>query len=132
MSPVVETSTPPNMPAPLGPYSHIARAGQFITISAIAGMDPDTGRLVGSDAYVQAKQILRLFGDMLGAAGSDFGHVVHVSVFLKDMEHLREVSRAFRESVGPHPPAGTVVAVADLPKVGALLTMSLTAMAACE
>ena len=90
MSPVVETSTPPNMPAPLGPYSHIARAGQFITISAIAGMDPDTGRLVGSDAYVQAKQILRLFGDMLGAAGSDFGHVVHVSVFLKDMEHLRE------------------------------------------
>src|SRR5690242_12788371 len=27
----VETSTPPNTPAPIGPYSHIAKVGQFIT-----------------------------------------------------------------------------------------------------
>ncbi len=117
------------MPAPLGPYSHIARAGQFITISAIAGMDPGTGRLVGLDTYGQAKQILRLFGDMLGSAGLDFGHVVHVNVYLKNLEHLGEVNRAFNEAVGPHGPAGTVVAMADLPKAGALVTMSLTAIA---
>jgi hypothetical protein len=32
MSPHVETSTPPNTPKPIGPYNHIAKVGQFITI----------------------------------------------------------------------------------------------------
>lgn len=26
----VETSTPPNTPQPIGPYSHIAKVGQFM------------------------------------------------------------------------------------------------------
>jgi 2-iminobutanoate/2-iminopropanoate deaminase len=29
----VETSTPPNTPTPIGPYSHIARVGPFISIA---------------------------------------------------------------------------------------------------
>ena len=43
MSPTVETSTPPNTPQPIGPYSHIAKVGQFITIGGTAGMNPATG-----------------------------------------------------------------------------------------
>ena len=31
MSPLVETSTPPNTPKPIGPYNHIAKVGSFIT-----------------------------------------------------------------------------------------------------
>jgi 2-iminobutanoate/2-iminopropanoate deaminase len=67
----VETLRPPNTPAPLGPYSHVTRAGQFITISAIAGMDPATGELAGPDVYSQAKQILSLVDSMLAYAGTD-------------------------------------------------------------
>ena len=117
------------MPAPLGPYSHIAKAGQFITISAIAGMDPSSGRLVGSDAYTQAKQILELFGVMLASVNSDLDHVVHLNIFLRNMADYDDVNRAYCEAMGLHRPAGTVVAVAELPKAGALLTMSLTAIA---
>ena len=126
----IQTFIPSNLPKPLGPYSHIATAGQLITISAIAGMDPETGKLVGTDAYSQAKQIFRLLDGMLAAAGSDFAHVVQVNLFLKNMEHLDDVSRACEEAVSTHPPAGTVVAVAELPKPGALVTMSLIAVRA--
>ena len=42
----VERSTPPGAPAPIGPYNHIARAGPFLQIGGVAGVDPATGQLV--------------------------------------------------------------------------------------
>jgi 2-iminobutanoate/2-iminopropanoate deaminase len=91
-------------------------------------MDPETGKLVGPDAYSQAKQILRLCEVMLAAAESDLNQVVHINLFLKRLEDLEEVGRAYDEVLGPDRPAGTVVAVPDLPKPGALVTMSLIAV----
>ena len=49
MSQKVETYTPPNVMTPVGPYSHIAKAGKLISISATAGVDPATGKLAGDD-----------------------------------------------------------------------------------
>ena len=65
MSPVVETSTPPNTPKPIGPYSHIAKVGSFITIGGTAGFTPVTGQLAGADVASQTKQILDSFKVML-------------------------------------------------------------------
>ena len=124
----LQTFIPANLPQPLGPYSHIAKAGPLITISAIAGMALETGKLVGPDAYSQAKQILRLCEVMLAAADSDLGHVIHINLFLKKIDDLNDVGRACDETLGPDRPAGTVVAVPDLPKPGALVTMSLIAI----
>jgi 2-iminobutanoate/2-iminopropanoate deaminase len=83
--PNVETSTPPNTPTPIGPYSHIAKVGQFITIGPIAGVDPATGQLAGNDVASQTRQIIRSSGVMLESVGSDLNHVIHITVFLKDM-----------------------------------------------
>src|SRR6185312_6052354 len=55
----VERFTPGNVPKPIGPYNHVAKAGSFISISATAGVDPSTGELAGPDAYAQTRQILR-------------------------------------------------------------------------
>ena len=49
MAPKVETSTPPNTPTPIGPYNHIAKVGQWITIGGVAGVDPKSGQLAGPD-----------------------------------------------------------------------------------
>jgi len=124
----VETSTPANTPTPIGPYSHISKVGQFITIGGTAGFDPATGRLAGTDAYSQAKRILASFQVMLQSAGSDLGHVIHVNVFLKDMRDFEEMNRAYVEMMGDHRPARTVIGVNELPKPGILLTMNLTAV----
>ena len=126
--PKVETSTPPNTPTPIGPYNHIAKVGQFITIGGTAGVDPSTGKLAGDNAYAQARQILTSFHVMLESVGSDLGHVVHVNVFLKEMKDFEEMNRAYIEMMGDHRPARTVIGVDELPKPGVLLTMNLTAV----
>ena len=124
----VETSTPPNTPRPIGPYSHIAKVGQFISIGGTAGVNPVTGQLAGPDVYSQAKQILESFEVMLKSVGSDLNHVIHVNVFLKDMRDFDEMNRAYIEMMGDHRPARTVIGVNELPKPGVLLTMNLTAV----
>jgi len=128
MPPIVETSTPPNTPTPIGPYNHIAKAGQFISVGGTAGVDPATGQLAGSDVYSQTRQILKSFRVMLESVESDLSHVVHINIFLKDMRDFDEMNRAYVEQMGAHRPARTVIGVNELPKPGVLLTMNLTAV----
>jgi len=112
---------------PIGPYSHIAKAGPFIFVSATAGVDPLTGQLAGPDTYSQAKQILRSLRSMLVSVGADLEQVLHVNVFMLNMEDFEEMNRAYREEFVAHQPARSVVGVSALPKKGALLTMNLNA-----
>src|SRR5512137_1037481 len=128
MSSRVKTSTPANTPRPIGPYNHIAKVGQFITIGGTAGVNPATGDLAGPDVYSQTRQILESFQVMLESVGSDLNHVVHVNVFLKDMQDFETMNRAYIEMMGDHRPARTVIGVNELPKPGVLLTMNLTAV----
>jgi 2-iminobutanoate/2-iminopropanoate deaminase len=124
----VQTSTPTNTPTPIGPYNHIAKVGEFITIGGTAGVNPATGQLAGPDAYSQTKQILDSFGVMLESVGSDLDHVIHVNVFLHRMADFDEMNRAYVEKMGDHRPARTVIGVNELPKPGVKLTMNLTAV----
>ncbi len=124
----VQTYTPAHTPRPIGPYNHIAKVGQFISIGGTAGVDPATGQLAGPDIYSQTRQILKSFRIMLESVGSDLNHVVHVNVFLKDMQDFENMNRAYIEMMGEHRPARTVIGVNELPKPGVLLTMNLTAV----
>jgi 2-iminobutanoate/2-iminopropanoate deaminase len=125
--PMVATSTPPNTPAQIGPYSHIAKVGTQITIGGTAGVDPATGQLAGANIESQTKQILDNFKVMLESVGSNLDHVVHVNVFLLTMSDFDAMNVAYAEAMGPHRPARTVIGVRELPKPGVLLTMNLTA-----
>jgi 2-iminobutanoate/2-iminopropanoate deaminase len=124
----VSYSTPPDTMKPLGPYSHIAKAGGFITIGAVAGVDPATGELSGPDVASQTIQILDAFSSMLASVGSDLEHVIHINVFLTDMADFDAMNAAYRSRMGSARPARTAIAVTDVPKPGALLTMNLTAV----
>jgi 2-iminobutanoate/2-iminopropanoate deaminase len=124
----VKTSIPPNTPKPIGPYSHISMVGDLITIGGTAGFDPETGELVGADAYLQTRRILDSFTVMLESVGSDLQHVVHVNVFLLRMADFEDMNKAYVEKMGAHRPARTVIGVNELPKPGVMLTMNLTAV----
>lgn len=126
--PEVETSTPPGTPAPIGPYSHVARVGQWITIGGTAGFDPATGDLAGPDVATQTRRILESFRVMLASVQSDLAHIVHVHVFLLDMEDFAAMNQAYVEMLGAHRPARTVIGVHELPKPGVRVTMNLTAI----
>lgn len=126
--PPVQTSTPPGTPTPIGPYSHIARVGTWITIGGTAGFDAATGALAGPDVASQVRRILESFRVMLASVDSDLAHVVHVHVFLRDMADFEAMNAAYVEAMGAHRPARTVVGVAELPKPGVRVTMNLTAV----
>jgi len=82
--------------------------------------------------YAQTQQILDSFAVMLESVGSDLQHVLHVTIFLKDMQDFETMNQAYAEKMGEHRPARTVIGVNDLPKPGVLLTMNLTAVARDE
>ncbi|MDA0656881.1 MAG: Rid family hydrolase [Proteobacteria bacterium] len=124
----VETSTPPNTMAPVGPYSHIAKAGPFITIGATAGVDPTSGDLAGHDVASQTKQIIDAFEIMLASVGANLDHIMHINVFLLDMCDFAAMNAAYVEKMGARHPARTAVSVTGLPKPGAVVTMNLTAI----
>jgi len=126
--PEVTTTTPTNTPTPIGPYSHVARVGQFIAIGGTAGVDPATGALAGDGVEAQTRQIIDNLKVMLESADSDLDHVVHVNVFLKDMADFGAMNGTYAERFGGHRPARTVIGVRELPKPGVLLTMNLTAV----
>ena len=84
----VKTSVPPNTPTPIGPYSHIAMVGEFITIGG-TGLQSSTGQLVGPDAYIQTKRIFDCSRE-IESVGSDLNHVLHVNVFLQRMADSRD------------------------------------------
>ena len=128
MSRKIEFSTPPDTMKPVGPYNHIAKFGDFITIGATAGVNPTTGNLIGPDVATQTLQILDAFEVMLASVGSDLAHVIHINVFLKDMKDFDKMNAAYESKMGLRKPARTAIAVVDVPKTDALLTMNLTAV----
>lgn len=130
MAPQVETLTPPDSPTPIGPYSHIAKVGDFITIGGLGGIDPATGQLAGEDVYSQTVQILRSFDTMLKSVSSDLDHIIHIHVYLKQMSDFERMNEAYIEVIGAHRPARTVIAARELPKPGFLVLMNLTAVTA--
>jgi 2-iminobutanoate/2-iminopropanoate deaminase len=125
----VQTLTPNGLFPPIGPYSHVAKAGATVAFSGTPGVDPATGEMAGPDAYTQTRQIIKNFKTMLAAVGCTVTDVLQVHVYLKHVEDFAEMNRAYAEEFGGHQPARTVIAVADLPKKGALLTMDLNAVA---
>ena len=126
----VETLTPKNTPQPIGPYHHIAKVGDFITIGGVAGVNPQSGELAGNDVASQTIQILQSFQVVLESVGSDLEHVVHINIFLRDMVDFERMNEAYIKIMGGHRSARTVFGVAALPKPRYLLTMNLTAVTA--
>ncbi|MGC1182353.1 RidA family protein [Legionella sp.] len=74
--------------------------------------------------------MLRNFDVMLRSVEASFINVMHVHVFLKQVDDFLEMNKASSETFAQHLPARTVICVTDLPKKGALLTMNLNAILA--
>ncbi len=130
MTAKVETMTPLGSPTPIGPYSHIAKVGDFITIGGVGGVNPETGQIAGDDVYAQTVQILQSFEAMLKSVGSDLNHIVHIHVYLKEMSDFERMNEAYIEVIGAHRPARTVIGARELPKPGFRILMNLTAVTA--
>ena len=103
-------------PAAIGPYAQAVQAGGVLITSGQLPIDPATGKLPeGIEA--QAKQSLTNVKAILEAAGTDMGHVIKTTVFLKDMNDFAAMNGVYATFFGEGGfPARSAVEVARLPK----------------
>jgi 2-iminobutanoate/2-iminopropanoate deaminase len=113
---VREAVSAPNAAKPIGPYSPAIRAGNLLFISGQVGFDPATGALIDGDISAQTDQVMRNIGELLKAAGTDFGHVVRMTVFLADMNEFAKMNEVYGRYVTNPPPTRSTVQVARLPR----------------
>jgi 2-iminobutanoate/2-iminopropanoate deaminase len=100
---------------PTGPWSLAARAGDFIFVAGMRGIDPATNSIVGTEA----ERIRRAFTNMLAIAeseGAGRADCVRLTAYVTDMARLRPIVNKVQEELwagGPYPPR-TIVEVAGL------------------
>ena len=103
-------------PAAIGPYSQAVQFGDLLFCSGQIPLDPATGELVTGTIEVQTRRVLDNLGAVLKAAGYDFGDVVKVTVFLRDLDHYKAMNAVYEEYFATAKPARAAVQVARLPK----------------
>ena len=105
----------PKAPAAIGPYSQAVWAGDFLYLSGMMPIDPETGALEPADITVQAERIMKNIEAVLAEAGLTQENVVKTTCFLSDMANFG----AFNAVYGAYftsKPARSCVAVRELPK----------------
>jgi 2-iminobutanoate/2-iminopropanoate deaminase len=107
------------MAKPVGPYTPIVRAGDWLVVSGQVGIVD--GQLVGGGLEGELRQAIANLQGLLAGEGATLGDVTKTTVFLRhlggDYARMNEV---YVELFGDHRPARSAVGVAELP-LGALV-----------
>jgi 2-iminobutanoate/2-iminopropanoate deaminase len=111
---LVRTAIAPKNPllnaSRVGNLPHVPgiRVGDYIFLSGMVPVDPQTGgRSLGPIAE-QVRITLSNMRHMLESAGSSLERVVRVHVVLADIAHMAEMDRVYREFFPVDPPARMV------------------------
>ena len=99
----VRTLSPPGSIAPTGPWSLGARAGDFVFVAGMRGIDPATNELMqGEEARVlQAFRNMELIARSEGASLSD---AVRLVIYVTDMVRHRPIVNQVQEQLWGQPP----------------------------
>jgi 2-iminobutanoate/2-iminopropanoate deaminase len=106
-------SSVPAMSKPLGPYSPVVRAGDFVIVSGQGGMAD--GALVDGGVSAETTQTMKNVEAQLASVGASLSDIVKTTCFLTDMENFAAFNEAYAAALGDHRPARSTVAVAGLP-----------------
>ena len=106
------------MSTPVGPYTPIVRAGDWLVVSGQVGLRD--GRLVDGGMADQLRQAIENLRGLLEQEGASLSNVVKTTVFLRHMSDYGPMNEAYMEAFGDHRPARSAIGVGDLP-IGALV-----------
>jgi enamine deaminase RidA (YjgF/YER057c/UK114 family) len=131
----------PAIPAEISPstwprgagYSHgMAADGRQVFVAGQIGWDPITQHIVVGGLAAQVRQALTNVVTVLAAAGAEPRHLVRLTWFITDRDrYLRErdaIGAAYRDVLGRHYPAMSVVVVAGLLEERAEVEIEATAV----
>jgi 2-iminobutanoate/2-iminopropanoate deaminase len=100
-------------PRPIGPYTPVVRAGDWLVCSGQVGLRD--GVLVEGGIAEQVGQAVANVATLLAGEGAGLDAVVKTTVFLADMADFAPMNDAYVAAFGIHRPARSAVAVAALP-----------------
>jgi len=100
-------------PRPVGPYTPVVRAGDWLVCSGQVPLRD--GALVPGGVAEQVTQCVANIAALLAGEGADLSKVVKTTVFLTDIADYPEMNSAYVAAFGAHRPARSAVAVAGLP-----------------
>ncbi|HEY9555735.1 MAG TPA: RidA family protein [Acidimicrobiales bacterium] len=107
------------MSKPVGPYTPIVRAGDWLIVSGQVGIID--GKLVPGGVDGELRQAVANLEALLEGAGASLTDVVKTTVFLRHLgSDYPKMNEVYVELFGDHRPARSAVGVADLP-LGALV-----------
>ena len=113
----MEILQPPGWPAPKGFSNGIAAAGRMVFVAGQFGWD-ENSRFAAGGFAAQVGQALRNTVAVLAEAGAGPEHIVRMTWFVPDkqqyLDELAAVGAAYREAIGRHYPAMTLVEVKSL------------------
>lgn len=101
------------MSTPVGPYTPIVRAGDWLVVSGQIGQVE--GKLVSGGVVAELEQAMANLRDLLENEGASLNHVVKTTVFLRHMRDFQLMNDAYVAAFGDHRPARSAFAVAELP-----------------
>ena len=100
---------------PTGPWSLGVRAGDFVFVAGMRGIDPANNKLVDGDE-ARIRQAFMNMKLIAGSEGASLADCVRLSVFVTDMSRLRPLVNRVQDALwggGPYPPR-TIVEVSRL------------------
>jgi 2-iminobutanoate/2-iminopropanoate deaminase len=106
-------------PKPVGAYTPVVRAGDWLVVSGQVGIGRD-GQMVAGSTAGQLRQAIANLAAQLATQGARLDQVVKTTVFLRHMSDYTQMNETYIECFGDHRPARSAVGVAELP-IGALV-----------
>jgi 2-iminobutanoate/2-iminopropanoate deaminase len=106
------------MAAPIGPYTPVVRAGDWIIVSGQLGLRD--GSIVEGGVKAQTTQAMANLQNHLAGVGAKLSDVVKTLCFLTDMDTFATFNEAYVAGFGSHRPARSTIGVASLPANGAV------------
>jgi len=121
---VIATPDAPSSPL----FSQAVKAGPFVFVSGIVGIDPSTGQLAGATIQEQTRQALTNCQAILDAGGASLDDVVEVGFLLTDPADFAGFNEEWARWFPSDPPTryGVKLGV-DVP--GLLVSIRMTAYA---
>ncbi|XP_059443232.1 reactive Intermediate Deaminase A, chloroplastic [Corylus avellana] len=102
-------------PAALGPYSQAIKANNFLFVSGVLGLVPETGKFISDSVEDQTEQVLKNMGEILKAGGASYAAVVKTTIMLADLKDFKKVNEIYAKYFSSPSPARATYQVAALP-----------------
>ena len=128
---MAEILQPANWPRPKGYSNGLVVSGRQVFLSGMIGWDA-SGRLVSDEFAAQVRQALLNIIELLAQAKGGPEHIARMTWYVVSREEYlacsQEIGLSYREIIGRHYPAMSVVEVSALLEAGARVEIEVTAV----